>query len=125
MWKTGKILGNILEERGISQVWLADKIGVTKATISRWVSGVSQPPAVEILYDMSKLFDVSSDYLLGLSPDEHIKKDLSSEEKIIVNCFRRASSDDISVVWAILGKYMTKNEKLFSDHFVGTSEKTG
>ena len=51
--------------RKISQVKLAEILGVTKQTVSNWENDNIQP-SIEILVKLSKFFGVSTDYLLGL-----------------------------------------------------------
>jgi transcriptional regulator with XRE-family HTH domain len=51
---------------GMSQEQLAEKIGVSRQSISRWESGESVPE-IERLVEMSKVFEVSTDYLLKQS----------------------------------------------------------
>lgn len=56
----------IMEERkknGWSQEDLADKLGVSRQSVSKWESAQSVPDLQRIL-EMSKLFNVSTDYLL-------------------------------------------------------------
>ena len=61
-----KRIRNILEERGISQKQLANTVGVTPATLSRWITGETEPPALGIIAEMAKALNVSADYLLGM-----------------------------------------------------------
>ena len=51
---------------GWSQVQLAEKLGISKQTISNWENENIQP-SIEMLLRLAKLFRVSTDYLLGLS----------------------------------------------------------
>lgn len=51
---------------GYSQTQLADLIGVSQQTISRWVTGKFQPD-IDQLIACAKLFNVSVDYLVGIS----------------------------------------------------------
>ena len=50
---------------GWSQVDLAAKLNVAKQTVSNWENENIQP-SIEMLVRLSKLFGVSTDYLLGL-----------------------------------------------------------
>ena len=61
-----KILSILLEEKNITQRELADKINVTEVTISRYLSG-ERSPRIEIVNKIAEYFDVSIDYLLGVS----------------------------------------------------------
>jgi transcriptional regulator with XRE-family HTH domain len=51
------------DKAGLSQTELADKLGVDKATISRYENGTRQP-SVEMLYKISKVLHVSIDNLI-------------------------------------------------------------
>lgn len=51
------------DKAGLSQTELADKLGVDKATISRYENG-SRQPSVEMLYKISKVLHVSIDNLI-------------------------------------------------------------
>ncbi len=50
---------------GWNQVQLAEKLNVSKQTISNWENDNIQP-SIEMLVRLAKLFNVSTDYLLGL-----------------------------------------------------------
>ena len=51
---------------GWSQVHLAEKLNISKQTVSNWENDNIQP-SIEMLVRIAKLFHVSTDYLLGLS----------------------------------------------------------
>ena len=51
--------------RGITQVELAHRLGVSKQSVSNWESNNIQP-SIEMLVRLSKIFGVTTDYLLGL-----------------------------------------------------------
>ena len=53
------------QEKGIGQVELAQKLGVSKGIISLWENGLREP-TMNSLIEMAKFFDVSIDYLVGL-----------------------------------------------------------
>ena len=63
-------IGNRLHElrmsKKLQQEQVADKLGVTKAAISAYETGIRQPP-YDILIAFAKMFHVSTDYLLGVS----------------------------------------------------------
>ena len=54
------------KEKGIGQVELAKKLGVSKGIISLWENGLREPN-MSSLIQLSKFFNVSIDYLVGLS----------------------------------------------------------
>jgi len=64
------------KEKGITQEKLAEYIGVSKASVSKWESGQSYPDIL-LLPELATYFNVSVDELLGYSPQltsEDIKK---------------------------------------------------
>lgn len=67
----------ILEFRlsfGWNQVQLAEKLGVSKQTVSNWENENIQP-SIDMLIRLAKLFHTSTDYLLGLSDSQTINVD--------------------------------------------------
>ena len=50
---------------GWSQVELASRLGVTKQTVSNWENDNIQP-SIDMLVRLSRIFGVTTDYLLGL-----------------------------------------------------------
>jgi len=58
-----KIVG-LRKSRGISQEELAEKLNVSRQAVSRWEMGTAMPDAANIL-QLSKLFRVTTDYLLN------------------------------------------------------------
>ncbi len=72
------------EEAGLSQAQLAKKLSVTRSSVNAWEMGISIP-TTQYVVELSQLFHVSSDYLLGLDNKEAIYIDsLSHEEKQIL-----------------------------------------
>ena len=55
-------------ENNLSQNALAQKLDLSNASISYWETG-KQVPSAEVIYKMSLFFDISADYLLGITND--------------------------------------------------------
>ena len=66
---------------GWSQVDLAKKLNITKQTVSNWENENIQP-SIEMLVRLSKVFGVTTDYLLGLGPTRQINVDGLSDAAI-------------------------------------------
>ena len=65
--------------KGMSQVELAKRLGVTKQSVSNWENDNIQP-SIEMLKALSKVFSVSTDYLLGFDDRRYIEvTDLSDD----------------------------------------------
>lgn len=71
---TGEKILKLRKESGLSQEAFAEKLGVSRQSVSKWESGVSIPETDKILA-MSEMFRVSTDYLLK---DDEVK----AEEEI-------------------------------------------
>ena len=56
-------LRKLREARGLTQLQVADRIGVSKAMISAYETA-SKAPSIEVLIRLSRLFAVSVDYLV-------------------------------------------------------------
>ena len=52
-------------EKSLSQMKLAQEIGVTQKAIDFWEKGINEPKASYVI-KLAKFFGVSSDYLLGM-----------------------------------------------------------
>lgn len=61
----GEILLNLREKKGLTQNQLAQRLGIKNSTISKYETSVNPPPAL-MIRKIAKVFDISSDYLLGL-----------------------------------------------------------
>lgn len=61
----GKRLKTLRIESGLTQQQVADRIWVNKASISSYELS-TRLPSYEVLIKLSKLFNVSTDYLLGI-----------------------------------------------------------
>lgn len=61
-------LKEIRTEKGITQVQLAETMGVSKGTVAMWETG-KREPNFETLNQLSDIFDKRIDYILGYSND--------------------------------------------------------
>ena len=72
------------EKQNITQSSLAKKLNITRSAVNAWEMGISIPN-VEKLVELSSLFNVSVDYLLGVNSSFTINiSNLSEEEKKLV-----------------------------------------
>lgn len=63
----GKMLTKLRHERGLSQKRAADDLGISQALLSHYENGVREPK-LDFLIRASQYYDVTTDYLLGISP---------------------------------------------------------
>ena len=53
----------VMAEKDLSNIWLSEKLGVSQATVSKWMTNSSQPN-IEILIKISKVLNVEVSELL-------------------------------------------------------------
>lgn len=122
----GNRLKQLLDERGVSQKWLADAANTKEATISRYINGVNKSSRIDILANIATALNVTTDYLLGLSETQtRDRPEYSTEERVLISAFRKASDRDVAVIWQLLDPYLSENEKellsLLHNHELVTS----
>ena len=79
-------LADLRRKAGMSQEQLADRLGVTRQSVSKWESGTAMPELVKLI-SLSELFGVSMDYLVKDwmdSPEEPGSggEDLSAQQAV-------------------------------------------
>ena len=62
------------ENQHLSQTALAKRLGITRSSINAWEMGISTP-STTYLVELSQIFHVSIDYLLGL--DKNVSLDIT------------------------------------------------
>ncbi len=76
----GNALKTLRLKENMTQAQLAQRLGVTKSVISAYETGL-RLPSYDILIHIAKIYNVSTDYLLGLEKKDEIDlSGLSSNE---------------------------------------------
>jgi transcriptional regulator with XRE-family HTH domain len=75
-----KRLQELMKKNGTTQETLADYMKIKRQTISLYQNGKTKPNSEKIV-QIAKYFEVTSDYLLGLTPDSIPIKQFSDDEK--------------------------------------------
>ncbi len=88
----GKQIRRYRNERSFSQETLAEKVYVSRQTISNWENGKSYPD-VNSLVLLSEAFEVSLDKLIK-GDVENMKEQINREDQQIFNC--------LSVIYTVL-----------------------
>ena len=73
----GEKISALRREKGMSQDELAEKLDVSRQSVSKWESGTALPDTEKILA-MSELFGVSTDFLLR-DTEEFVEEEVISE----------------------------------------------
>ena len=79
--KMGQKIKELRSQRNISQIALANQLGVSKSVISSYENEIHYPP-YDVLIKMARLFGVSTDYLLGASGNRAINVDGLTDKQI-------------------------------------------
>lgn len=66
-------LTQLMEDKDLTQIELADKAGVTNVTISRYLSG-ERKPRIEIVTKLAEVLNTTVDYLLGYESKSSSKR---------------------------------------------------
>ncbi len=77
----GNKLVKLRKENKLSQDSLADKLGVTRQTISNWELNITKPDIIQIK-NLSEIFNMSIDELLDNNTKDIIEKKISNTEKL-------------------------------------------
>ena len=64
----GERISEMLQRQGLQQKELAERIGVTETTMSRYIAG-TRDPKPETIANMATALHTTSDYLLGIEND--------------------------------------------------------
>ena len=98
-------LRGLLDNRNLSLKIAAEELGVTAATLSRYLNG-DRTPDLPYVVRLCEYFNVSFDWLLGLNGDRF--NTMPQEVRDIAYLYSMASEDDRRVVQAVLNKYKPK-----------------
>ena len=103
------------EKRGIIQEILAAELGITQQMLSKYEKDVTIIK-VDILKKLAEYFNVTTDYLLGVSD---VKRDLTGQIRInetldeyydMIEVYKRLDKYDQELVWSLL-QIVRKNEE--------------
>jgi len=82
MTQFGERLAALRKQRGMSQETLAEKLELTRQTISKWETGASTPD-LALLVRLAEVFEVSTDSLLGVETAASQEKTLKDSAGIL------------------------------------------
>lgn len=120
----GKTIKKLRLSRGMTQQQLADKVGArTYTTITKWESGANVPQGKDLIL-LSKLFNVSVDYILGIenkiksstktSIYNYYPVSISAGLPIDVGCVTENDVEKISIPDSVMGKWAGSKDIFFT-----------
>lgn len=87
---------HLREQKGLTQSNLAKQLGITRSSVNAWEMGISVP-STQYIVELANMFDVSSDFLLGLDHSSTIN-------------VSGLSATDIEFIHATVEHLRTKNK---------------
>ncbi len=91
--KTGAFICSLRKEKGLTQAAMAEKLGISNRTISKWENGDGMP-------DISILSDVAS--ILGITVDELLKGEKNPETPPEITVTEVSNKDNINNIFKML-----------------------
>ncbi|MDE6413528.1 MAG: helix-turn-helix domain-containing protein, partial [Eubacterium sp.] len=97
-------LRNLRKEKDYSQEYLAERLGVTRQTISKWENGTAMPDLKKLI-ELADFFETSMDDLLGLdyktmNPKqnfaESVGNDYNGAEAVLANRYTNDLINNVS-----------------------------
>lgn len=77
----GEKIKELRLEKKMTQQQLANRLGLVKGSISAYEQGTKYP-SLEVLANLCRIFNVSADYLLGLSDETKIRNSTLTDEQL-------------------------------------------
>lgn len=71
------------EKNNFTQSALAKKLNVTRSSVNAWEMGISVP-STALIVDLARLFQVSTDYLLGLNETATLDISMLNDKETII-----------------------------------------
>ena len=109
-------LKNEREKKGWSQAELAEKIHVSRQSVSKWETGKNYP-TIEVIIDLSDLFGITIDELLR--SDEELKDKVIQDSKHLAHPKWKMFFDTVFMVGVVL--LAAKIIIFASNYFFGTT----
>ena len=101
---------NQIADSDIKQKKLAQEFHVSEAALSNYLTGRSDMP-VDILVKIARYFDLSMDYLVGLSDEPHPPMTLNHSEQQIIRDLRALSPDQRDLILHNIRFMLEQNQK--------------
>lgn len=114
--KIGKFIADCRKQANLTQMQLAEKLGITDKAISKWERGVSMPDS-SIMLDLCNILCISVNELLS---GEKINMENSNQknEQLLLDMAKEAERNNKTIwtsMWVIMGVSMTA---LFAGIFI-------
>ena len=105
---TANRIKSLIRISGKNQNELSEMLGIAPSTLSRYINSGRIPDA-NFIADFARLFDVSADWLLGLS-QSRFQDPLSEREQLLISRYKIATKDDKLIIDTLLSRYAGKED---------------
>lgn len=95
-------LKTLIHNRGLTLTGMSAELGMSTASLSRYLNG-DRAPDLEYVLRIANYFDISVDWLLGLTGDRY--NVMPADLQDVAWLYSLATKDDQNVVQAVLAKY--------------------
>ena len=133
--KVGSFLKDLRKEKGITQEQLAEELGVSGRTISRWETGKNMPD-ISLLVEIAEFFDVSiPEIIKGERKSENMKEETKevvetmsdyakAEKEQLIKSFRNMSIIGLValLVYMVMRETGVYDRNIFLQYTYGISE---
>lgn len=107
-------LKDLRKQAGLTQVDVAEKLGISQPAYASWERGVKKPTQ-ENLVKIAQILNVSVDYLVGNLKDKTDDIDLSEVEILFRTTSDGMSNEEKEVFKQELLQFMKERKKLFDE----------
>jgi transcriptional regulator with XRE-family HTH domain len=100
-------LKQLRKEKGMTQIDLAEALGVSSGTVAMWETG-KRKPSFEMFDKLTEVFDRRLDYILGTSDDPSSQKLREDEVRVLGNWVVQEEYEDVMRKFSLLDDFGQK-----------------
>lgn len=114
---TGERLTQLRKDAGYTRVAFAEKLGIPQTTLRNYEIGIREP-GHSFLTQISKIFSVSTDYLLGLTDNKYslFTDTITEEEHDGVKKYRTLDEHGKKMVDTVLDMELNRVKEIEEQH---------
>ncbi len=103
-WKTGRFIAECRKEKNLTQMQLAEKLGITDKAISKWERGVSMPDT-SIMLELCDILGISVNELLSGEKISMANNDQKNEQ-LLLDMAKEAEQKN-KIIWTSMWVIMS------------------
>ena len=103
-WKTGRFIAECRKEKNLTQMQLAEKLGITDKAISKWERGVSMPDT-SIMLELCDILGISVNELLS-GEKINMENNNQKNEQLLLDMAKEAEQKN-KIIWTSMWVIMS------------------